>query len=181
MEQANKELLALGATVNEADKAAAGPGAAPPAGALPPEGGDGMPLVTDPVQDARLIVGMLRPVAEMLVPFVKGAPAAEWDALIEPAAALLRHYNLTLGSLAGNPWVGLAVAGMPLALRGYTTWQEVQAKKGRGIAVGEITPAAPEAIQPPAEGAVSKPATVKKKDAPPQSADTLPPVVLERG
>lgn len=161
--EVNRELAALAAKAKEVD-AAAGvgtgtvtgkPGQAAqgpvPASAAPP------PL-PDTVAEVRMILGMVKPAAEMLVPYLRGADQAAWDALAEPAAALCEHYGVSLGSWMQSPWARLAGAAVPLAMHGFMAWQADQAKKG--------TPAALPAAAAPAV-AVTPPPEAKQAEAGP--------------
>lgn len=139
--EVNRELAALGAKAAEADKllhsgtvTGAGPAAAPP-----------MPAPPDTVAEVRAIIGFARPAVEMLVPYLRGADASAWDALVEPAAALCAHYGFSLGNWMQNPWARLAGAAVPLALHGFNEWQKAQAKENKPAAL----PANPAAVVPP--------------------------------
>lgn len=136
--EVNRELAALGAKAKEVD-AAAGVGTGTvtgkpgepqqaPASAAPP------PL-PDTVAEVRMILGMVKPAAEMLVPYLRGADQSAWDALAEPAAALCDHYGVSLGSWMQSPWARLAGAAVPLAMHGFLAWQADQAKKGKPAAL----------------------------------------------
>lgn len=157
--EVNRELAALGAKAAGVDKlAGAGTGtgtgpakAAPGAGAAPlPEGAQPLPALPGTVTEVKLIIGMARPAVEMLVPYLRGADQAAWDALVEPTAALCDHYGVNLGGWMQSPWARLAGAAVPLAMHGFIAWQKDQAGKGKARPA-ELPGAAP-VVPPVPEG-----------------------------
>lgn len=156
--EVNRELAALGAKAAGVDKLAGagtvtgtGPAkAAPGAAAAPlPGGAPPMPALPGTVTEVKLIIGMARPAVEMLVPYLRGADQAAWDALVEPAAALCDHYGISLGGWMESPWARMAGAAVPLAMHGFIAWQKDQAGKGKARpaelpAVAPVVPPVPE-------------------------------------
>lgn len=157
----NRELAALGAKAKEVD-AAAGVGTGTvtgkPGQAAAPAPASAAPPLPDTVAEVRMVLGMVKPAAEMLIPYLRGAEQAAWDALAEPAAALCDHYGVSLGSWMQSPWARLAGAAVPLAMHGFLAWQADQAKKGK--------PAALPAAEAPAV-AVTPPPEAKQAEAGP--------------
>jgi hypothetical protein len=92
-----------------------------------PEAAPAAPPV-DRTAEVALLLGIIKPLAELAVPYVKGAPKDAWDALKDPLAELLNYYNVDVGDWLSNPWAKLAVAAMPLASHGLAKWQEEAAK-----------------------------------------------------
>lgn len=101
----------------------------------------------DRVAEAGLIVGFLRPALEIGIPYVKGAPDLEWDALRAPVAELLEFYNFDMAKYLSSPWAKLGMAGMPLLLRGFTNWkaesEKAGAEKPQAIAAPEVSAPVP--------------------------------------
>lgn len=84
----------------------------------------------DRTAEVALLLGIIKPLAEIAIPYIKGAPDDAWDALKEPIAELLNFYDVDVGAWLNNPWAKLAVAAMPLASHGLAKWQE-EAKKDK--------------------------------------------------
>lgn len=121
----NDDLAALAGEAAIAD-AAAQPTAVPDA--QNPEAA----LVAPPVDrtiEAKMLVGILRPMIVMAFPCVKETPDEEWQGLEEPIGDLLNHYNVDVGEWIKSPWLKLGIAAMPIAVRGFSKWQEEEAKE----------------------------------------------------
>lgn|SRR5574340_233041 len=133
----NHELAALAAKVQAVD-AAAGPAVTVPVtgpGVAPP-----LPAPANLVADITVIVGIARPLVEMLVPYLKGAPAEAWQALIQPAADLCAHYGINPSGLMQNPWARLGGAALPLALYGYGKWEQSAQERAADAGKGKALP-----------------------------------------
>lgn len=110
------------------------------------------------IAEVKMLLGVARPMFELGIPHLTGAPQAAWDALIEPIAELMRHYNVTAAQILTNPWAKLAIAAIPLTMHGYQN--AIAAKK------------VPEQSQPSGNAdADSQPAAIISADA----------VTLQRG
>ncbi|MFA7399123.1 MAG: hypothetical protein WCZ98_01450 [Sideroxydans sp.] len=99
----------------------------------------------DRTAEVAMLFGVLRPAITMAFPVLKDAPDSEWLDMHEPVADLLNHYQVDVGEWIKSPWVKLAFAAMPLAMRGFNAWMASNDKKPEA----ETTPAAPQVIAPP--------------------------------
>lgn len=125
MSDDTKDLASLTAEAAAVDQLLTPPAEAP--AAANPEAAPAAPPV-DRTAEVALLLGIFKPLAELAVPYVKDAPTDAWDALKEPLAELLNHYDVDVGDWLNNPWAKLAVAAMPLASHGMAKWQEETAK-----------------------------------------------------
>lgn len=83
----------------------------------------------DRMAEAAMLLGILRPMLEMAVKYVKGAPENEWRVLQQPIADLLAYYDVDFAKWLSSPWAALAFAASPLVMRGVNNWQEENEKK----------------------------------------------------
>jgi hypothetical protein len=93
------------------------------------------------IGEVKMLISIGRPMLELAIPHLKGAPQDAWDALVEPIAELLRHYNITVAQLLTNPWAKLALAAVPLGMHGYQNAIAAKATSSTSSAIAApVTP-----------------------------------------
>lgn len=128
------DLAALQAAANGADQA------------LPP----GQAIQATPqapsasaLQLAAMAVQVIKPIASVALPSLRGAPEELWAPIPEGLAAILDHYGWNRPDLLESPWAKLALSLAPLAA--YAAMESMKDDKPKGkpraAAIAEAAPA----------------------------------------
>lgn len=137
------DLDSLAADAADVDLATAPPGPQQP----PPVAGPSPALA-----DATALVGIFRPLLEMGVKYLRGAPDESWSALPAPIASLMDRYGVSMGDVMSNPWAQFGMACLPLGMHAFNGWQadQVERQKDAPQVIAAAAEAPPAPVEPAA-------------------------------